>query len=368
MDILILRLIHIGAGVFWVGSVFTFFLFVQPAAAAVGPDATKFTYRLLHYQRLSVAILSAAIVTVLAGATLLVITSNGLKPETLFSASAWDSRLVGMIAILTLAVGGLYVFPRTQVVERTIGRLVEEGRPPSPDEQQLLARTVRQSRTAGWIVIVGLTLAVICMATASYWVVFSLASLGGRDAHRPRLECAASQFLPRRLIVPIAPDIRAEAERLTEEIAAAGLGIRLMGGMAVWLVSPSARIAPFAREYADLDFAVRKADSRTVTPFLERQGLRSGEALQLDPRRTADELRASGWALTIDVIIDELRMSHLIDLRGRLDPGHPTIDLADLLLTKLQVWEINAKDFGDVTCLLADHALGESGADGLRCD
>jgi len=172
VDILILRLIHIGAGAFWVGSVFTFFLFVQPAAAAVGPDATKFTYRLLHYQRLSIAILSAAIVTVLAGATLLVITSSGLKPEILFSASRVGFTIGGIIAISTLAVGGLYVFPRTRVVERTIGRLVEEDRPPSPEEQQLLARTARQSRTAGWIVIVGLTLAVICMATASYWVVF----------------------------------------------------------------------------------------------------------------------------------------------------------------------------------------------------
>jgi hypothetical protein len=160
--------------------------------------------------------------------------------------------------------------------------------------------------------------------------------------------------------VPIAPDIRAEAERLTEEIAAAGLGMRLMGGMAVWLVSPSARIAPFAREYADLDFAVRKADSRTVTPFLERQGYVPEKLFNSIHGAQRMNFAHPDGRWTIDVIIDELRMSHLIDLRGRLDPGHPTIDLADLLLTKLQVWEINAKDFGDVTCLLADHALGES--------
>ena len=121
MDVLILRLIHIGAGAFWVGSVFTFFLFVQPAAAAVGPDAMKFTYRLLHHQRLGVAILSAAVVTVLAGASLLVITSNGLDPDVLFSESRIGFTIGGVIAILTLGVGGLYVFPRTRTVERTIG-------------------------------------------------------------------------------------------------------------------------------------------------------------------------------------------------------------------------------------------------------
>ena len=162
--------------------------------------------------------------------------------------------------------------------------------------------------------------------------------------------------------MPIAADIRVEAERLSAAAAAANLGLRLMGGLAVWLVSPSVRIPPFAREYADLDFAVRKRDSRAVTPFLEQHGY--------VPERLFNSIHGAQrmnfghpdglW--TIDAVVDELRMSHLIDLRGRLEPGPPTIDLADLLLTKLQVWEINAKDLGDITCLLADRPLSEAGA------
>jgi hypothetical protein len=56
-------------------------------------------------------------------------------------------------------------------------------------------------------------------------------------------------------------------------------------------------------------------------------------------------------------------MSHKLDLRGRLDGPAPTITLADLLLTKLQVWEINRKDLGDTLCLLADHALTDDDTD-----
>jgi len=56
-------------------------------------------------------------------------------------------------------------------------------------------------------------------------------------------------------------------------------------------------------------------------------------------------------------------MSHKLDLLGRLDGPAPTIPLADLLLTKLQVWEINRKDLGDTVCLLADHALSEDDDD-----
>jgi uncharacterized membrane protein len=171
MDVLVLRLIHIGAGAFWVGSVFTFFLFVQPAAIAVGPEATKFTYQLLHHRRLPIWIFGSAVVTVLAGLWLLVITSNGLDPDVLFSASRLGYTVGGVAAIVTIGIGGLYVLPRTFTTERTIGTLLAEGRPPTPEEQQTLARVGGQARRAGWLVLVGLTIAVASMATASYWSV-----------------------------------------------------------------------------------------------------------------------------------------------------------------------------------------------------
>jgi len=74
-------------------------------------------------------------------------------------------------AIVTLGVGGLYVLPRTRITERTIGTLIAEGRPPTPEEQQTLARVGREGRQAGWIVLIGLTIAIASMATAQYWPV-----------------------------------------------------------------------------------------------------------------------------------------------------------------------------------------------------
>ncbi|MDQ2673542.1 MAG: hypothetical protein M3Y40_02705 [Chloroflexota bacterium] len=169
MDVLVLRLIHIGAGAFWVGAVFTFFLFVQPAAMAIGPDGAKFTYQLIHHRKLSGVILAAAVVTVLAGIWLLVITSNGLNPDVLFDESRLGYTVGGVAAILTLGIGGLYVFPRTRIVERTIGGILAERRPPTPEEQATLGRVGGESRRAGWVVLAGLTIAVAAMATARLW-------------------------------------------------------------------------------------------------------------------------------------------------------------------------------------------------------
>ena len=56
-------------------------------AAALGPDGTKFAYQLIPAPSVSrVVILGAAVVTVLAGIWLLVITSNGLDPGACCSA------------------------------------------------------------------------------------------------------------------------------------------------------------------------------------------------------------------------------------------------------------------------------------------
>src|SRR5688500_17058967 len=128
MEILLLRLIHIGAGVFWVGSALTFHFFIQPAAVAAGPAATGFTYQLLHHRRFSVAILTSGLIAVIAGISLLVITSNGLDPDILFDASRLGFTIGGVVAIVSLGVGMLYLFPRTRTVEAPIGGMRAEGR------------------------------------------------------------------------------------------------------------------------------------------------------------------------------------------------------------------------------------------------
>ena len=137
--------------------------------STIAPDATKFTYQLLHHRRLPLVILLSAAVTVLAGTWLLVITSNGLDANLLFDASRLGYTIGGVAAILTFALGGLYVFPRTRTVERTIGQLLAAARPPTPEEQQLLLRTGAESRRAGWVVLTGLVIAVAAMATARLW-------------------------------------------------------------------------------------------------------------------------------------------------------------------------------------------------------
>ncbi len=164
----------------------------------------------------------------------------------------------------------------------------------------------------------------------------------------------------------LAPDIRAEAERLTDAALAAKLPVKLMGGVAVWLTSPSARRPPFERPYADLDFAAAKKSAREVRAFFEAQGYAPEKLFNALHGATRLNYGAPDGRWTIDVILDALVMSHRLDLGGRLAGPAPTVDLADLLLMKLQVWEINRKDLGDAACILADHPLADT--DGSAID
>ncbi|MFZ0180867.1 MAG: hypothetical protein WAL84_13495 [Candidatus Dormiibacterota bacterium] len=162
---------------------------------------------------------------------------------------------------------------------------------------------------------------------------------------------------------PILSDIREEAGRLAEATVSLGMSARLIGGLAIWLRCPSVHDGPFARTYDDMDFAIGAAAATKFKALLISQGYLPDHFFNGLHGATRLYYGEPAGRWSIDVVIDELAMSHKLDLRGRLDGPAPTIALADLLLTKLQVWEINRKDLGDTLCLLADHALAEDDDD-----
>jgi len=152
-------------------------------------------------------------------------------------------------------------------------------------------------------------------------------------------------------------DIATEAVRLGADAVAVGLPLRLIGGLAVWASSPTIRRSPLARPYPDVDLAAESRAVPAIRSFLEAHGYipeRLFNAIH-GAQRLNFAHPSGGW--TVDVLLDELRMSHTIPFRGRLTTAGATVDLADLLLMKLQVWEIERKDLGDAAAILVDHDL-----------
>jgi hypothetical protein len=158
-------------------------------------------------------------------------------------------------------------------------------------------------------------------------------------------------------LAPLA-DVREEGLRLVQAADKRGLRVRLIGGVAVWARCPSAALPELRREYGDVDVIGHARQSREITSFFESMGYIPDKLFNAihGAQRLNFEDAATGRPL--DVLLDKFTMCHAIDLRDRLTIDEVTIPLADLLLTKLQVVQINDKDMTDLAAMLADHAPG----------
>ena len=68
----------------------------------------------------------------------------------------------------------------------------------------------------------------------------------------------------------------------------------------------------------------------------------------------------------VDVFLDKLQMCHVIDFKGRLEVDAPTVPLAELLLQKLQIVEVDEKDVQDTLILLREHEIRDNDEDGIN--
>ena len=61
----------------------------------------------------------------------------------------------------------------------------------------------------------------------------------------------------------------------------------------------------------------------------------------------------------IDIFFDKLDYCHEVNYDGRLELDPWSVSLADILLQKLQIWEINDKDLKDIEYLFTVADFGE---------
>jgi len=152
-------------------------------------------------------------------------------------------------------------------------------------------------------------------------------------------------------------DPLAEALRIVDAAQSRGLLVRLMGGMAVRAHAPDWTHRTRRRE-VDLDFATRSKDRAAVFKLLEAEGYtpdkRHNAMFGREQAYFIDEARRR----PVDVLVDKLQMCHRLEFGDRLEASKPTLPVADLLLSKLQIVKINKKDVLDALVLLAEHPLG----------
>jgi len=152
-----------------------------------------------------------------------------------------------------------------------------------------------------------------------------------------------------------------EALHLVQGAAAAGLRIKILGGLGVRVLCPD--FPPRMRAGQDIDFACQGGKTRRkVADQLEQAGCEPDKRFNnLNGDRQMYFTAPSGRP--IDVMVDRLTMCHVLDFRPSFDSPSPTLDPADLLLSKLQIVELNPKDAHDIFHLLSGVPVAPNGID-----
>jgi hypothetical protein len=153
----------------------------------------------------------------------------------------------------------------------------------------------------------------------------------------------------------------AEAFRIVEAAKEKRITLRMFGAAAIFQHCPkySHLFRALGRIPGDIDLASYDKYSSKVAEFI--QGLGYAEDMTVTAFGSGRLIfsRASD-GLHCDVFLGKLQMSHIISFEHRLELDYPTVPLADLFLSKMQISKLNEKDVVDTIVLLREHPLGST--------
>ena len=160
-------------------------------------------------------------------------------------------------------------------------------------------------------------------------------------------------------------DVVKEAKRILAAAEEMSLPLRALGGVAVHLRVGENTPPSLTRAAADLDFAAPSDVSKTIAVFFQEIGYSSNRNFNA----------INGWRRLmffdsedrkVDVFMGSFSMCHTVPFENRLAIDPWTIPLAELLLTKLQIVELNEKDIRDVLAILLPYEITDLDGDSVN--
>jgi len=162
---LILRLIHIFSGVFWVGAGLMSNFFIGPAVGATAEAGQKFIQHLMSKTRVTMMLSAAGGSSVLAGILLYAIDSGGFTSAWTRSGAGIGFGIGGVFGIIAFIFG--IMIGRNNAALGKIGAQIKVQ--PNPEQLAQIAVIRRNLSTITPINTWSLILATIFMATARYF-------------------------------------------------------------------------------------------------------------------------------------------------------------------------------------------------------
>jgi uncharacterized membrane protein len=166
-EMIALRVVHIVIGVFWAGGMLFMNFVIGPALGSLGPDGLK-VMRALHRRRYFEIVLTAGLLTILAGVDLMRRDSAGFDPAW-FRSRFGMGLSTGMIAaIIAFLIGAFFIRPAMN----RILKIADEMEAAAPDARPAIGARMGAVRARfialGSVASLFLVIAVVSMAVARY--------------------------------------------------------------------------------------------------------------------------------------------------------------------------------------------------------
>ncbi len=161
-----------------------------------------------------------------------------------------------------------------------------------------------------------------------------------------------------------------ELKRILKASDDAGILLRVIGSLAFQLHCPQFGYlqAAMGRAYTDIDFGAYRKQTKQIQELMASLGYRENREVFIvseGERAIYDKPQAG---LHVDIFYEKLDFCHTIFWKDRLETDSPTIPLAELLLEKMQIVQINEKDIIDTIMLLLEHPLGGTDNETINID
>jgi hypothetical protein len=160
-------------------------------------------------------------------------------------------------------------------------------------------------------------------------------------------------------------DLLAEGQSIVQIAADRGLTVRMLGGAAIHFLTRNVPEAVFRRSPQDIDFVCRKDHARSLRDFMIGRGYRADEMFNAVNGHRRLLFYDDRNSRQVDIFIGEFSMCHVIPIGDRLALEEITLPRAELLLMKLQIFELNAKDQQDILHLLLYSELSTDASDAI---
>ncbi len=165
--VIILRIIHIFGGAFWIGVGLFNIGFLIPTIKATGPEGQKVMQHLTQKTRFQTMVYTAATLTVLSGLGLFWSTL-GFKASVLSSGPGLVLTIGGASGIIAWLIAIILVRGIFTSMGH-VGRAIQaQGTPPSPEQTAAMQALVKQLGKTTPIALTFLIISLLCMAIAQY--------------------------------------------------------------------------------------------------------------------------------------------------------------------------------------------------------